>query len=220
MVDRRRQRKFTPALRLHWLTPFYDTAIRLFTREKKWRGRLLELLDPQPDDRILDVGCGTGSLAILIKQEFPGCQVVGIDPDERVLRIARRKAELAGVSIDWRTGFAEDLSPERESFAWIVSTLVLHQTSLESKKTLLRHCRHLLSEEGKLLIADYGIQESWAMRFLFRLVVQTVDGRTDTQPNADGFILDFLRQSDFRDSGVDCCFPTLTGALSIFRATR
>ena len=61
-------KEFTPALGYGFLTPVYDLAVGLLTRERRWRSDLVRLIDPQPGDRILDVGCGTGSLLVRLGQ--------------------------------------------------------------------------------------------------------------------------------------------------------
>lgn len=93
---------FTPALGRPGMTGAYDLAIRLLTRERRWRSALLEQLAPNDRDAILDVGCGTGTFALLVKQAAPGARVVGLDPDPAVLEIAAAKACAAGVAIEWR----------------------------------------------------------------------------------------------------------------------
>lgn len=80
----RQRADFTPALGRAPST-LYDLAIRLFTREKCWRRIVLRTLAPQPGERILDVGCGTGTLAIAIKSIEPMAKITGIDPDPETL---------------------------------------------------------------------------------------------------------------------------------------
>lgn len=87
------EKKFTPALGSEKLTPLYDLAIAGLTRETTWRSALVRSIDPQAGDRILDVGCGTGSLVSELKSTTPECQIVGLDPDPDVLGRAGRKAE-------------------------------------------------------------------------------------------------------------------------------
>lgn len=215
----RYSRKFTPALGHPVLTPIYDFAVRLFTREKSWRNHLVKSLDVNPGDRILDIGCGTGSLAVLLKQVEPGCTVVGIDPDVKVLDIARKKSERAGVEVDWKHGFVDEESRETlGTFSRIVSSLVLHHVSRSSKRKVLDVARDLLGDHGMICIADYGVQRSLLMKMLFRLVVQTVDGKADTQPNAEGFLPDCLREVGFCDVQEERAFHTLTGSISMYRA--
>ncbi|MFB9773962.1 class I SAM-dependent methyltransferase [Sphingomonas yabuuchiae] len=74
------------------------------TRERTWRGALLRQLAPKEGESILDVGCGTGSFAIMLKRAAPGARIVGLDPDPAVLAIAAAKARAAGVEIEWREG--------------------------------------------------------------------------------------------------------------------
>lgn len=211
--------RYTPALRHSFLTPFYDVSVRLFTREKRWRSRLIEVIDPEPDSRVLDIGCGTGSTAIRLKKEFPGCEVVGVDPDPEALRIARAKAKRQQVDVEWVQGFVDgDLVGALGKFSRIVSSLVLHQTPVSQKKTILSLARSMLLDRGRLCIADYGVQPNRAMKFLFRWIVQTIDGVSDTQPNADGFIQDYLNQLEFRSVRTECEFHTVTGAISIYVA--
>ena len=97
-------KEFTPALGIGnaALTPLYDSALGLLTRENTWRGALVEHMSPVPSDRILDVRCGTGSLAVQIKRLCPDCEIHGIDPDKDILRRAETKAnrEAANITFD------------------------------------------------------------------------------------------------------------------------
>ena len=92
--------QFTPALgRAEW-TGFYDLAIAVMTREGRWRRALVQQIAPRANEVILDVGCGTGTMALALKQAAPAAQIVGLDPDEDVLaravsKAARRELEIA-----------------------------------------------------------------------------------------------------------------------------
>lgn len=92
---------YTPALGRFASVRWYDSVISL-TRERLWRGLLATRVAPRPEDVIVDVGCGTGSLALLLLRVEPRARLVGVDPDAEVLAIARRKARAAhaaGVSV-------------------------------------------------------------------------------------------------------------------------
>ena len=99
-------RAFVPALGDHRLSPFYDTTISLMTCERTWRRAFVKQIAPEPRDVILDLGCGTGSLAVLLKQSEPGASVYGIDPDPDILTRAEIKARDAGVLVHFAQGFA------------------------------------------------------------------------------------------------------------------
>tara|TARA_R110001606_G_scaffold172809_2_gene319011 strand:- start:2550 stop:3221 length:672 start_codon:yes stop_codon:yes gene_type:complete len=209
---------YTPPLRYDALTPLYDTVIRTLTREEVWRAALIEQLDPKPGDRVLDVGCGTGTLALALKRREPDADIIGIDPDAGVLARARLKAHAAGQTINFLDGFlgTTPLPP-----GWrpnkIVSSLMFHQTPLETKSAILCTMRGLIPDAGEIHVADYGFQETALMRTLFRLTVQSLDGVSDTQPNADGVLPQLMREAGLT---VDTTrvIPTLTGSISIFRA--
>src|SRR5262245_2499174 len=74
-------RSFVPALGFDWLTPLYDPLIRLALREEAVKQRLVDQARIAPGMQVLDLGCGTGTLALLIKRSHPTARVVGLDVD-------------------------------------------------------------------------------------------------------------------------------------------
>ena len=217
----RTAKSFTPALGDERLTPLYDLAIRVLTREQFWRRRLVTQIAPTSRDHILDVGCGTGSLAILLKRSAPNADVIALDPDRAVLARAREKARKQGVTIEWRHGFlSDDLGDQLRPITKIVSSLVLHQTPLDEKRRILMNMHSILAPGGSLHIADYGLQRSKLMRLFFRRTVQAIDGIEDTQPNADGVLPELMTMAGFADVSETENIPTLTGSISLFRALR
>lgn len=220
-ISRLTGKSFTPALGDERLTPLYDSAIGLLTREQLWRSRLVTQIAPTSGDRILDVGCGTGSLAILLKRRAPNAEIIGLDPDGEVLARARQKARNKGVTIEWRNGFLEDdLVEPLRPVTKIVSSLVLHQTPLEEKRRMLVTMHAILEPGGSLHIADYGLQRSKLMRLLFRRTVQVIDGIEDTQPNADGVVPELMTLAGFAEVSETETIPTVTGSISLYRALR
>ena len=118
-------RSYVPAAGHDWLLPFYDPLMRLLGGDRI-KGPMIEAAAIRPGHRVLDLGCGTGSLAMLIRARCPEAEVVGLDPDPKALAIARTKAERAGQAIEWRHGFADSLPFEDASFDRVVSSLVFH----------------------------------------------------------------------------------------------
>lgn len=212
---------FVPALGNHALTGAYDRVLALTTRERRWRAALLALTAPDPSDRIIDVGCGTGTFALMLKQACPDAQVVGVDPDEAVLKIARSKAAGAVHPVEWRQGFGDDLADvlgDRPATK-VVSSLVLHQCPLPVKRKILKAMFDVLAPGGRVLIADYGLQRSRLMRLLFRQV-QALDGFENTQPNADGALPHLMTAAGFSCVEEVSLVRTPTGSISIYRGER
>jgi len=214
-------RAYTPPLGFAVLTPFYDRAIASLTREGLWREKLACHLSPRPGEAILDVGAGTGSLALLVTAGEPRCSYRGIDPDRAAVAIARRKAAHAGSSAIFEAGsFGGRPSSDTERADKIVCSLVLHQVPLAEKSRLLRLMYEWLKPGGELFIADYGAQLGAAMRLAFRLTVQLLDGKADTQPNADGVLPALIAQAGFEELATLEAIHTPTGRIEIIRARR
>lgn len=210
---------FTPAAgRPEW-TPFYDFAIALLTRERRWRSALLRQTAPSPSDRILDVGCGTGTFATMLKRAEPKALVVGLDPDEAVLAKARAKAAKEKADVTFRLGFARDAAAEGATFTKVVSSLVFHQVPLDEKRDGLAAIWSALLPGGTLHIADYGLQRTRLMRTAFRSI-QKLDGFDNTEPNARGVLPTLMREVGFEAVEETGVIATITGSISLYRALR
>lgn len=212
---------FTPALGRHDLTGAYDRTIRMWTREARWRSALVDLIALQPGERLLDVGCGTGTLAIMLKQRAPDATITGLDPDPAVLKIAADKAAAANAEIAWVEGFSRDAARAAGStpFDVVSSSLMFHQVPMAEKIAALEAMRLVLKPGGRLCIADYSKQRTWLMRRLFRLTVQNFDGVANTQPNADGVLPSLIEQAGFAHVREVAVVSTPTGSISLLYAT-
>src|SRR6266852_4531471 len=90
---------YIPALGYRWLTRFYDPVVRVMTREVLFKEALFRQASLQDGQRILDLGCGTGTLCVLVKHAHRGAEMFGLDADPEALKLARTKLEAAGVGV-------------------------------------------------------------------------------------------------------------------------
>jgi hypothetical protein len=97
---------------------------------------------------------------------------------------------------------------------------VLHQVPLTEKQRLLRAMFERLRPGGQLFIADYGLQTTFIMRLAFRFTVQMIDGRRDTQPNADGMLPSLIEEAGFEGVTLRDSFRTATGRIEIIQAEK
>jgi len=213
---------YTPAAGHHWLTPLYDVGVAALTRELRWRTALIEQVRPGANDVIVDVGCGTGSLLVRMGKIAPSARLVGIDPDPAVLARAHRRIGEAGLSVELHIGFARQVAELLEGIkpTKITSSLVFHQVPMKEKIDALATMHSALEPGGELHIADYGQQRTRLMRTLFRLVIQNLDGRENTEPNARGVLPELMRQAGFRHVEETAVITTISGSISLYRAER
>jgi ubiquinone/menaquinone biosynthesis C-methylase UbiE len=209
-------RSFTPAAGRFAPIRLYDPVIAL-TRERLWRSVVAMYVAPRAGDVVADIGCGTGSLAVLLGRAAPRARIIGVDPDPTVLDIARSKAAAAGITVDWRDGMGDELADSLglACIDTIVSSLVLHQCSLEMKTATLASMREALRHDGRVVVADFGEQRSVLMRLLF-CVVQLADGREHTRTNADGVLPDLMVAAGFREVREAETVATASGSISIY----
>lgn len=210
---------FTPALGRLGSLGIYDRAIRLLTREQLWRAALLRQVEPQAGELILDIGCGTGTVAIMLKRLCPAARIVALDPDPDVLKIASRKGMEAGVSIEWRQGFASDAAALGATADKAVSSLVFHQVPTDGKRAGIAAMFAAVRQGGEVHIADYASQRG-IRRALFRLTVHQIVGFADTRPNADGALEAILTNQSGAPVGPTRVIPTPTGAISLFKVQK
>src|SRR3546814_12081535 len=105
-----------------------------------------------PGDRIVDIVCGTGTLAIALKGGEPESEIFAVDPDPAVLEIARSKARPAGADIHWFEAMGQELDGRaaRRGRDQIVSSPRLHQCPLEHQQAIHQHMNSLPRRGGQL----------------------------------------------------------------------
>jgi ubiquinone/menaquinone biosynthesis C-methylase UbiE len=153
------RRPFVPGMGVDWLLPLYDPFTRLLGLDHARRDLLLQA-GLRPGHRVLDIGCGTGSLVVLVKRLCPGVEVVGMDPDEQALARATRKAQQVGVDIRFDRAFSDALEYPDASFDRVFSSFMFHHLLRDEKERTLRESRRVLKNDGSLHLLDFGGPES------------------------------------------------------------
>ena len=185
--------RYLPAAGHDWLLPLYDPCIRLLLPERKFRGALIESTGIGPRHRVLDVGCGTGSLAILMKQARPEAEIVGVDGDPKALAIASRKALQQGVEVCLDQALCSDLPYDEASFDRVVSSFVFHHLPAKVKREALTEVYRVLRPGGLFVLQDFGPQVSRAERAIGRIV----RGAPEIQENLQGALPGLISEAGF-----------------------
>lgn len=111
----------------------------------------------EPGESVLDIGCGTGSLAIAAKRRVgPSGTAQGIDASPEMIARARRKASKAGVDVTFTDGVVEALPFPDGQFDAVLSTLMLHHLPREARQQCAREMRRVLKPGGRVLAVDFG----------------------------------------------------------------
>lgn len=122
------------------------------------RQGLINAINSKPR-RILDLGCGTGSTTLMLKQAFPQAEVIGLDLSPYMLVMCDYKAKQAELDIQWRHGNAEATGWREGYFDLVTASLLFHETPPKITKTILHECFRLLTPGGEVIILD-GHQEA------------------------------------------------------------
>jgi ubiquinone/menaquinone biosynthesis C-methylase UbiE len=159
---------YLPGMGHDRLLPLYDPLQRLLGISRIHRP-LVDQAGIRPGQRVLEIGCGTGNLALLVGLLHPGAEVVGLDPDPKALARARRKAERRSLPVRFDRGFAQELPYADASFDRVLSALMLHHLGPGEKERALREVRRVLGPGGSLHLVDLGGAKEHADGFMARL---------------------------------------------------
>jgi SAM-dependent methyltransferase len=148
-------RRYLPGMGRDWLLPLYDPLTRVIGVESAHR-KLAQHADLDSARRVLEIGCGTGNLALLVKRMHPGLDVVGLDPDPKALARAGRKARRTGLQLQLDRGFADGLPYPDATFDRVLSALMFHHLEPGSRTASLREVLRVLRPGGALYLMDIG----------------------------------------------------------------
>jgi ubiquinone/menaquinone biosynthesis C-methylase UbiE len=145
---------YLPAAGRDAFLPLYDfiTAALGTTRA---RAQLLAQASITPGQRILDIGCGTGTFALQLLRRIPAADFIGIDPDPKALARARHKAAKAGLSPHFDQGYADHLPYDAASFDHVFSSLMFHHLHKEGKQAALAEVRRVLKPGAAFHLMDF-----------------------------------------------------------------
>src|SRR6266849_7627821 len=188
------ERTYLPAAGRDSLLPLYDLMTRLMGADQARIG-LLDRAQIRPGHRILDIGCGTGSLLIQLKRLYPETDAVGLDPDPKALARARRKAERAAVSIRLDQGFGDELPYPEASFDRVLSSLMFHHVPTGEKGKTLRAIRRVLKTGGEFHMLDFEGPEKSAHGILSRLLHSS----ERLKDNSESRVLHLMTETGFAE---------------------
>jgi ubiquinone/menaquinone biosynthesis C-methylase UbiE len=138
------------------LTGWFHDIVSFRSQVRQLRRRTADLARIQPGEHVLDVGCGTGTLAIAVARRVGRAgRVVGIDPGVRQIARARAKAARRKEPIEFQIGVIEQLPFPDQTFDAVLSSLMMHHLPSPLKRQGLAEIVRVLKPGGRLVIADF-----------------------------------------------------------------
>jgi ubiquinone/menaquinone biosynthesis C-methylase UbiE len=204
------ERKYLPAASLDIFLPAYDPIMALLGFRRALQP-LIAQAELESDHSVLDIGCGTGTLAILIKKSSPTVNVTGVDPDPRALARAESKAHRAGVAITFDRGFADGMHYADGTFDRVFSSMMLHHVPAEEKSKVLAEVRRVLKAGGRLEFLDFASGTH-------HMLAHAVHGRQASQ-SANDRLRARMREAGFVDARRTATRRTFAGAIAYYQAS-
>lgn len=206
--------KYVPALSFRWLTPFYDAIIDGPMSIGHMRRGLLAEMGDLSGKKILDVGSGTGTMSVMIKQAHPSVEMVGVDGDSQILEIARSKAHKLGIAIRFDQGMSFDLPYPNESFDVVLTSMMLHHLTRDDKQMTAREMYRILRPGGQLFGADFA-----APRSSFGKAIRPLTRRFErVAENVDGFLPVMFENAGFKNYREGSRY--FFGSIALFQGSK
>jgi ubiquinone/menaquinone biosynthesis C-methylase UbiE len=205
---------YIPAAGHDAFLPGYDLLTRL-SGFRRVHDRLIGQAELADGHHVLEIGCGTGNLAIRAKRSYPSIEMIGSDPDPLALRRARRKAgRLTGIRFE--RGYAQRLPYADGEFDRVLSSMMLHHLDSATKAAAAAEVFRVLRPGGRLHVVDMGGNMTAHDGLSARLTLRS--------PLAAGNLGDALPRV-LRSAGFDCAEldthrQRFVGRLTYLSATR
>jgi len=184
-------------------------------RESTFKTQLVKQANIRKGHRVLDIGCGTATLTILVKKVYPESQVIGLDADPEILEVARSKVTRANVNVSLDHGTAIELPYPDNVFDRAFFSMMLHHLNHEDKVRALEEAFRVLRHDGELHVADLGKPHNFLMR-LFSLIVGRLE---ETSDNVEGLLPEMIRKTGFQVEETVKCM-TVFGTIALYKARK
>ena len=175
--------------------PLYDPLVSLMGASRA-REELIKQANIKPNQRVLDLGCGTGTLVVLLKRKYATAEIVGIDPDPKALRRAEKKVRRAGVAVQLDEGFSDELPYDEGTFDRVLSSFMLHHLEEHEREKTLREVLRVLKPAGTFHLLDFAGGEDKAPGRWGRLI----NSHARLEDNSQQRILQLMKRAGFMNA--------------------
>jgi demethylmenaquinone methyltransferase/2-methoxy-6-polyprenyl-1,4-benzoquinol methylase/phosphoethanolamine N-methyltransferase len=140
--------------------------------DKQFRAEIVKLANIQPNEKVLDVGCGPGTLAVMAKlKSDPSVKVYGTDAAVEMIERAKQKAQQAGAEVEFKAGLAEALDYPDNTFDVVMNSLFVHHMPGDLKMKAFAEMYRILKPNGRLLVIEFEPPKRGLSKFIYSVIL-------------------------------------------------
>jgi ubiquinone/menaquinone biosynthesis C-methylase UbiE len=187
--------------------PIYDLLNKflfslLLTKERTVREMTLDLAEVRAGERVLEVGCGTGSLTLAACRRVGASgEVYGIDPAPEMIAAARRKLERARAQADLQVGRIDEIPFPDDRFDVVLASFMIFHIAEDTRRRGLPEMRRVLKPDGRLLILDFEPPKRGYLRIVAKVVLGHLLGGEEMLRHSVHELRALMEETGFK--GVD-----------------
>ncbi|MEK6742943.1 MAG: class I SAM-dependent methyltransferase [Nitrospirota bacterium] len=207
---------YIPTFSHEGLTFGCDPLVKWFMREPAIHIHLVEQGRVEKGQRVLDLGCGTAALAVLIKKTHPGADVIGIDGDRNILDVAKAKTRKQDVSIPLFDSRVFDLPCSDSYFDRVFASMLFYHLAMKEKILAAKEIYRILKPGGELHVADFGMPRNALMACIARITRHF----EEVDDNVQGLLPHVVFAADFKQIETTMELMTILGTISLLKAKK
>jgi ubiquinone/menaquinone biosynthesis C-methylase UbiE len=207
---------YIPAFSNEGITFGCNPLGKWFMRETSINSRLVEQGRIENGQRVLDLGCGTATLSILIKKAQPGADVIGIDGNRKIIEVAEAETRKQGVNIPLFDAMVFDLPCRDNYFDRVFASMLFHHLATKDKILAAKEMCRILKPGGELHVADFGTPQNSLMAFISRIMLHF----EEVDDNIQGLLPHVVYAADFEHIETTTELMTIFGTISLLRAKK
>ncbi len=187
--------------------------------KRNLKSKLIESIKWRQPKHILDIGCGTATLSLMMEIAFHDACITGLDGDAKILAIAKHKVKQTHSKVKFVQAMSYQIPVSSNLFDVVTSSLMLHHLTSDEKLKTLKEVYRVLQPNGTIAIADWGKPSNFLMRFVF-YIVQFLDRFKTTDDNVQGKIPQHLVTAGFQEVKEIEKIDTVLSTISLYHGKK
>lgn len=126
------------------------------TEKSRYREKIINYAELQSGERVLEVGCGTGTLSLMAKRRVDDGEVIGLDLSPKMVKQAEKKSEKYKLDVKFIEGSIDNIPFPDNYFDVVLSSWMFHHLPIKIKREGLKEIHRVLKKGGRFLFFDFS----------------------------------------------------------------